>query len=72
MTQKKTIRHITGTTHTERSNSTAASGKYEVVSPKTSQTRASETLRPKGSPDVFFDKFTSHPVVDEVMRRLSK
>jgi len=24
------------------------------------------------SPDVFLDKFTSHPVVDELMKRLSK
>jgi hypothetical protein len=34
--------------------------------------RAEKSSRPEGAPDAFLDKFTSHPVVDEVMKRLSK
>lgn len=30
------------------------------------------TVRPSHSPDTFLEEFTSHPVVDRVMKRLSR
>lgn len=47
----------------------ARTGRYAVIPP--SGAELSETVTPR-SPRAFIEEFTSHPVVDDVMKRWSR